>query len=444
MTTAPPLPITHRSVLTVAVPIMLANVTEPLIGVVNTAIIGRLPDPYYIGAISVGALIFSFMFWGFGFLRLSTGGLSAQATGAKDYPELVNVFWRALSIALVAGVIMILASPFIGKYALDLIGGSKDIRVHAETYFTYRIWSAPAALSNFCILGWFVGQGRSTIAFITQVFLNLTNMLLSAMFVLSWGMSSDGVGLAAVIAEYAACAMGLGFVLKTMGKLGCKPSLSQIFDAAKFRQTLGANLDIMIRTVCLLFAFAWFTARGARSGDLFIAANAVLFNFFEVAAYLIDGFSYASEALVGQSIGAKSRERFQRAILLTTQWAMVVGLMCSLIIWFGGPAFISLMTVNPDIQNTARTYLAWTALTPFLGALCFQFDGIFTGAMATKEMRNMMTLSLLVYLGAWYVLEPIYGNHGLWAALCIFFIVRGLTFAARMPALTKRAFAPQL
>jgi MATE family multidrug resistance protein len=435
------LPINNRSVLTVAVPIMLSNVTEPMIGVVNTAIIGQLPDPYYIGAIAVGALIFSFIFWGFGFLRLSTGGLSAQAVGAGDSVELTAVLWRALAIAAVAGLFLIAVSPLIEDLSFGLIGGSPEVRAQGEIYFHYRIWSAPFALANFCILGWFIGQGRATIAFAVQIFLNLTNMGLGALFVLSLGMTADGVGLSALIAEFAAAMLGGLLVLQRLRKIEAKATWKQIWDRSKVVRTLGANGDIMIRTLCLVFAFAWFTSRSARAGDVIIAANAVLLNFFEVAAYLIDGFAYASEALVGQSIGAKNRARFEKAIRLTTLWALVVGALCSAIIWFAGPWLIDLMTVNPEVRETARHYLFWTSLTPLLGTICFQFDGIFTGAMATREMRNMMVLSLVIYLASWWFLERNFGNHGLWAALCVFFIARGITYAMRMPALARVAFS---
>ena len=202
---------------------------------------------------------------------------------------------------------------------------------------------------------------------------------------------------------------------------------------------LGAAMPYFIRGH--VDAFAWFAARGARAGDVTIAANAVLLHFFEVAAYLIDGFAYASEALVGQSVGAKNRARFNRAIRLTTLWALVVGTICSAIIWFAGPWFIDLMTVNPEVRETARHYLFWAALTPLLGTICFQFDGIFTGAMATRDMRNMMVLSLMIYLASWWVLERNFGNHGLWAALSVFFIARGVTYAMRMPALSQVAFS---
>ena len=201
------------------------------------------------------------------------------------------------------------------------------------------------------------------------------------------------------------------------------------------------NGDVMIRTLCLVFAFTWFTARGARAGDVVIAANAVLINLFEVSAYLIDGFAYASEALVGQSVGAKNRQRFRAAVWLTSVWAMVVGIVCSLIVWFAGPAIIDAMSVNPEVRETARVYLPWAAISPLLGVIAFQFDGIFTGAMATKDMRNMMIVSLAIFMAAWWLLEARFGNHGLWAALNIFFVARGLTFAMRMPALERRAFA---
>lgn len=432
--------VTHRSVLTVAVPIMLSNVSEPLIGVVNTAVIGQLKEPYYIGAIAVGALIFSFIFWGFGFLRMSTGGLSAQALGAGDRTELVAVLIRALMIGLAAGIGLVVLSPFIRDAAFDLVGGSPEIRAHGETYFNYRIFAAPAALSNYCVMGWFIGQSRAKLAFVVQLFLNLTNMALSALLVLGLGMTSDGVGLAALIAEWSAVTLALVLAAMILRGMGAHISWPRILDPVRLKRTLLMNGDVMIRTLCLVFAFTFFTARGARAGDVVIAANAVLLNLFEVSAYLIDGFAYASEALVGQSVGARNRQRFRAAVWLTSVWAMVLGVICSLIIWFFGPALIDLMTLSPEVRETARTYLPWVAVSPVLGVICFQFDGIFTGAMATKDMRNMMIVSLGVFLLAWWMLEGRYGNHGLWAALNIFFIARGITFATRLPSLERRAF----
>jgi multidrug resistance protein, MATE family len=440
MTPPAAVPITHRSVLKIAVPIMLSNVSEPLIGVVNTAVIGRLPDPYYIGAIAVGALIFSFIFWGFGFLRLSTGGLSAQAVGAGDRQELVAVLARSLMIAAAAGLALILLAPFIRAAAFGLIGGSPDVRAHGEAYFNWRIWSAPFAFANYCVMGWFIGQAKARLTFLVQLFLNLTNMALSALFVLGLGMTSDGVGLAALLAEISAALLALGLALRELGGMAAHVDRARILDRRALARTIAMNGDVMIRTLCLVFAFGFFTARGVRAGDMIVAANAVLMNFFEVAAYMIDGFAYASEALVGQSVGARNRERFRAAVRLTSLWALVAGAVFSAVIWVFGPPLIDLLTVSPAVRETARHYLGWAALAPFLGTICFQFDGIFTGAMATRDMRNMMIVSLAVFLAAWALLESPFGNHGLWAALDIFFVARGLTFAARMPAIERRAF----
>lgn len=434
------LPITHRSVLGIAVPIMLSNVSEPLIGVVNTGVVGQLADPYYIGAIAIGALIFSFIFWGFGFLRLSTGGLSAQATGAGDTAELVAVLARALMIAAAAGLGLILFSPLIREVGFNLIGGSAEVRQQGETYFNWRIWSAPFALANYCVMGWFIGQAKARLTFLVQLFLNITNMALSALFVLKFDMTADGVGLAALLAEASAATLALGLAVIHVRRMSGHIDRALIFNGKQFARTMAMNGDVMIRTMCLVFAFSWFTSRGARAGDVIVASNAVLMNFFQVAAYLIDGFAYASEALVGQSVGARNRGRFRAAIRLTSVWALVSGAILSLIIWFMGPAFIDLLSVNPEVRETAGRYLGWAALAPFLGTICFQFDGIFTGALATRDMRNMMIVSLAIFLGAWALLEKPFGNDGLWAALNIFFVARGLTFASRMPSIEKRAF----
>ena len=420
---------------------MLSNVSEPMIGVVNTAVIGRLPEPYYIGAVSLASVIFAFIFWGFGFLRLSTGGLSAQAVGKQDAQEAVSVLIRALMIALAAGVALLLLSPLIREFAFDFMGGSAEVRLHGEIYFNWRIWSAPFALTNYCFLGWFIGQSRAGLAFVVQLFLNLTNMALSVLFVLGLGMTSDGVGLAALLAEIAAAVLGGVIALFVLRRMPARIEWPHVLDRRKLTATLAMNGDVMIRTVCLLFAFSWFASRGAKAGDVTLAANVVLLHFFDVSAYLIDGFAFASEALVGQAVGAKNLNRFRAAVKLTTIWAMVTGIFCSAILWFLGPWLIDLMTVNPEVRGMARIYLPWLAMTPVLGVICFQFDGIFTGAMATKDIRNMMVVSLAIFMLAWWLLESRFGNHGLWAALNIFFVARGVTFASRMGGLERRAFA---
>jgi MATE family multidrug resistance protein len=432
--------INNRTVFAIALPIMLSNVTEPLIGVVNAAVVGQLPEAYYIGAITVGALIFNFIYWGFSFLRLGTGGLTAQAVGRGDGDELVAVLMRALLVAAAAGVALILLSPLIGRISFSLIEGSPELKHHAYTYFAIRVFSAPFALANYCLLGWFVGRARAQTAFVIQIALNIANMLLAILFVMGLGMTSDGVALAALIAEVAAAVLGLAIAYRHLRALGARFDTAVVFDRAKLMHTLVVNRDIMIRTICLVFAFSWFTLRGAKAGDVIVSANAVLFTFFTVAAYLIDGFAFASETLVGQAVGARNRQRFFDAIRLTSVWAAGVGLVTFAVIMVGGPWFIDAMAVNPEVRATAREYLFWAALAPLVGVASFQLDGIFTGATATADMRNMMVLSLIIYMIAWWFLEPAYGNTGLWMALIVFFLARGVTFASRMPALERAAF----
>jgi multidrug resistance protein, MATE family len=434
-------PVTHGTVLKIAVPIMLANVTEPLIGIVNTAVIGQLGSAHLIGGVAVGSLIFSFLFWGFGFLRLSTSGLAAQATGANDPKEVAAVFWRSILIAVTVGIALIALSPLLKPLSVSLMGGSADVQAAASTYFSYRIWAAPAALANFAILGWFFGQGRTVLTLVTQLVLNVSNMAMSAMLVLQFDFGIAGVGIAVLIAEYLGTTLGLLFVLMSLKRLGQPFDRAFVLQPGKMRALITANADMMIRTVCLLFALSWFTSRSARAGDTVVAANIVLLHMFEMAAFMIDGFAYAAEAMVGQAIGARAIDRYGKAISVSTLWTMAFGLVSCLTIWFFGPQFIDLMTTNQEVRDYARNYLFWAALTPLLGAACFLYDGIFTGAMATRDMRNMMILSLAIYLCAWFVLEPRYANHGLWVALCVFFIARSVSFAACLPAIKKRVFA---
>ena len=435
-------PVTHRSVLAIAVPIMLSNVTEPMIGLVNAAVIGQLPEPYYIGAITVGALIFNFIFWGFGFLRLGTGGLSAQAVGQGNRDELVAVLMRALMIALVVGLALIALSPLIGRFAFSVIEGSAEVESHAAIYFHIRVFSAPFALANFCLLGWFVGQGKARTAFLIQLTLNITNMVFSVIFVMGFAMTSDGVAFAALIAEATAAILGLAVAWRSLRAMGARFDPPAVFNRERLWRTLAINRDIMIRTVCLVFVFAFFTARGAKAGDVMVSSNAILMHFFDTAAFLIDGFAFATEALVGQAVGARNRARFEAAVRISSFWALGVGLLTFAIILFGGPVFIDAMAVNPDVRETARLYLFWAALAPLIAVACFQYDGIFTGATQTRDMRNMTVISVLIFFAAWAVLEPHYGNHGLWAAMIVFFVARGVTFASRMPALRRAAFGP--
>ncbi|PLX44466.1 MAG: MATE family efflux transporter [Hyphomicrobiales bacterium] len=436
-------PVGHRTVLAIALPIVLSNVSEPLISVVDTAIIGRLDAPHLIGAIALAGIVFAFIYWMFGFLRMGTTGLTAQAFGAGDGREVLAVLLRVIVIALTGGALLIVLQWPISLISFSLTEGSALVEGAAADYFAWRIWGAPAALLNFAILGWFIGLGKARIAFILQLTLNLTNIALDALFVLVFDMSVLGVALGTVIAELVAALAGAMFVLRELKGMPALPPLREVLALAAMKRMFGVNRDLMIRSVFLISAFAVFTSQGAKAGDVTLAANAVLFNFFLVIAYFLDGFAFAAEALAGRSIGARDRDAFGRAVFLSTYWAVWLSLIAGAIFWLAGTTMIDIMSVNEEVRASARSYLIWAALTPLTGIACFQLDGIFTGALRTGDMRNMMVLSFAAYIGLWALLTPLYGNHGLWLALNGFFVIRGLTLGARYPALVRASFGPK-
>ena len=417
---------------------IFSNVTTPLIGVVDTAVIGQLGAAHLIGAVAVGATIFTFFYWAFGFLRMGTTGLTAQASGAERNREVLATLYRALLVAGTAGVAIILLQWPIAEAAFALMGASPDVDKAARTYFAIRIWSAPAALANYALVGWFIGLGRAGMAFRLQLLLNLTNIGLDTLFVLGFGWGVAGVAAGTLIAETGAALVGLAVALHAAS--GLRIRLWRVFNAAKLRRMIAVNGDIMIRTLSLLFAFSFFTAQGARAGDLILAANAILMHFLSVSAYFLDGVAYATEALTGKAIGARNRVRFADAVRLSSIWAAVLSCALGSAFWLGGGWLIDVITLNEVIRDLARTYLSWAALAPVIGVACFQLDGIFIGATRTRDMRNMMLVSLMIYLLAWAALTPPLGNHGLWAALMTLFVARAMTLAAHLPALMRDAF----
>jgi len=430
----------HRDVLAIAIPIILANVTTPLIGIVDTAVLGQLGDPFYIGAVAFGGVIFSLVYWAFGFLRMGTTGLTAQARGAGDETEVAASLARALLIAAAGGLALVALQQPISLASFGLVGGSEAVETGAKEYFDIRIWGAPAALANYALFGWFIGRGEARIVLALTLLLNGINVVLDAFFVMGLEMGVAGVALGTLIAEVAAALVGLMLALRAIARAGVKLTPKQTLDRKQLIRVFNVNADIMIRTLCLVFAFAWFAAKSAEAGDLVLAANAVLINFLTFSSYLLDGFAFSAETLVGQAVGADRKPRFRQAVRLTSIWAVVLGGGLSLIYWFAGGFFIDFLTVNPEVRSLARAFLLWVALSPITGVACFQLDGIFIGATRTADMRNMMILSLGFYLAAWWALTPEYGNYGLWGALILFFIVRALTLGSRYPALERASF----
>ncbi len=429
-------PLTHREILSVAVPVMISNASTPLIGIVDTGVVGQIPDPVYIGAVAVGSLVFTFVFWAFGFLRMGTTGLTAQALGARDTDEISACLGRALLVAVAAGAALVLLQWPIRETAFALLSGSADVEGLAREYFDIRIWAAPATLTNYALLGWFIGLGRTDIGLVLQLILNLSNMALDALFVLGFGWDVQGVALGTLIAECLAATIGLVIAVRHLHGVGGHWSMARLFDTARLRRTLAVNGDIMLRSLALIAVFVWFMAQGAKQGDVILAANAVLMHFISVGAFFLDGLAFATEALVGRALGAAHRAGLKAAASMTTLWAAGVAVLLSVAFITFGTMFIDILMVDPAARQAARTYLLWAAGAPMLGVWAFQLDGIFIGATRTVDMRNAMLASLAIFFAAWWVLLP-FGNHGLWAALYVHYLARIGTLWFYYPGLVR-------
>lgn len=419
----------------IAWPIILSNLSTPLLGLVDTAVIGNLGDPALIGAIAVGAMIFSFIFWGFGFLRMGTTGLVAQANGAGDVKEVKATFYRATILAALIALILLLLQKPLAVAAFSLIEGSDAVESAALAYFTIRIWGAPFSLLHLAVLGYLLGQGKSTQILWLQLLLNGTNILLDIVFVVFLGWEVAGIAAATLIAEILAATFGLFLVLRhmrtTYGSSGVQ--WEQLKDIPALIRMLNVNRDIMIRTLCLIFAFAWFTNEGAKAGDVLLATNAILMQFVSFSAFFLDGYALAAESLIGVAVGARNEEQYSMTLRYICELGFANSLLLSGIFCVGGPAVIDLLTNVPDVREASRDYLIWAVAAPVVSLWCYLLDGVFIGATCTREMRNAMIVSLLAFLAGWYLLQGPFGNHGLWMSLQLYFIARALSLTWYLP-----------
>lgn len=437
---ARPSPIGHRTVLAIAIPMTLAHLSTPLVGIVDGALIGWTGDAAMMGGIAVGALAFDILFSFFSFLRMGTTGLAAQAFGAGDKTEQRAVLARALMAAVVLGAgLVVCAVPLCWAF-VTAIGASPAVNTAFAGYFMVRILAAPLTLLNYSVLGWVVGIGRAGIGLALQLLLNGVNMAAGVALVWGLGLGTAGAGGAAVAAEAVAAVAGL-VVVVVLTRGGAWPAWARLAERRAVVATFAVNRDIMIRSVALTAALGFFTAQGARHGDVVLAANAVLFNLVLAGSYFLDGLATAAEQLAGRAIGARQPDDFRRAVSLSVGWGFFMAGVLTAIFALGGPTLIDLMTASPEVREMARHYLFWVLLAPAFGVLAFELDGVFIGATWSSTMRDMMLVSLAGYFALWAVLAPMFGNHGLWAALIGFFGLRGLTLAACLPRRLKRAFA---
>ena len=431
----------NRRVWQLTGPIMFANLSVPLLGAVDTAVMGHLPEAFYLGAVAVGATIVHFIFWGFGFLRMGTAGLAAQAYGARNGLEIRVVLARAGLLGVGLGALLLLLQWPIARIGLALFEASDQVEDLAETYFFIRIWSAPAVFVNYAIVGWFIGVQNTRAVMILQVFMNGLNIILDLWFVLGLEWDVAGVAAATVIAEFTALALGVLMVRRELRRIPGSWQGMNLRDADKIRQLVAVNRDIFIRTACLMFAFAFFTARGAKLGDNTLAANAVLLQFQQFLSFGLDGFAHAAEALVGGAVGARDRRTLRLAVKICGLWAAIIAAAYTLVYAIGGPVIIGWLTDLEAVRALSGEFLIWVIISPIISVWSFTLDGVFIGATRTAEMRNGMIISLAIYLAAVFALQPVLGNHGLWLAFTIFMAARAVTLAVVYPNV-ERAAAP--
>lgn len=431
--------VTNRSVLAIAVPMTLAYLTTPLLGLVDTAVVGQLGDAALLGGLAAGSLVFDVAFTTFNFLRSGTTGLVAQAFGRGDELEEQAVFWRAVLIAVVAGIVLAALAPLFAIAGQKFMGAEARVSEAMSVYIRIRLLAAPFSLINYAILGYVLGRGEGGLGLMLQLVLNGINIALCFLLGLKLGWGVAGVAWATVIGEFLAMLLGLAIVVRRFWKAPRLPR-HRILDVLAFLHMLSLNRDIMIRSFSLLAAFALFTRQGAQFGTVTLAANAVLMNFFLVAGYFLDGFATAAEQLVGRAIGARAPTPFRQAVRLTLFWGFGLAGVATLVLLLGGTDLVAVITTSQEVRAIADIYLPWAAFTALSGVLAFQMDGVFIGATWSSDMRNMMLLSFLAFSAALLTLAPAFGNHGLWASLHVFLLVRGFSLLAILRLRLRTAF----
>lgn len=405
---------------------MLSNVSVPLLGMVDTGVVGHLESAVYLGAVAVGATIFGFLYNGVNFLRMGTTGIAAQRYGARDYDGLRVSLGQALVVALLIAFTLVLLQVPIARLAMSLIGAEPDVEIFALEYFSIRIWSAPATLANYVLIGWFLGLQNARVPLLIFLTINITNVILDLVFVLGLGMKVDGVALASVIAEYTALLVGLLFAARELRRHEGHWPMAQLLDVRAYSAYFAVNAHLFVRTMALTFTFFFVTAQGARLGGVILAANAVLMNIQLLTSMALDGFAHAAEALVGKAVGQKNREALEQSVRLALKWSLYFAVAFCLFYLLAGPLIIRMLTDLSDVRETALVYLPWLIVSPIVSVWSFLYDGVYVGATRAREMRNIMLVSSFgIFLPAWFLLQG-YGNHGLWLAFMLFLASRGI------------------
>lgn len=425
----------HRNYLALAIPLTLSTVTTPLLGAVDTAVVGQLPDPAYIGGVAIGTVIFNTLYWLFGFLRIGTSGFAAQANGADDKLQGTLAFIRPLIIALVVGIGFIVFQKPIEYIALSLLHPAEDVAELASGYFGIRIWGVPFTLINYVIMGWLIGMSRIKISVLIQIFMNLLNIVLDVVFVFGFGWGVSGVAAATLLAEVIACILGLWIIWRGTSYHFQVPSIKMLADGSSVKKMMAVNQDLFIRTICLLAVFNLFTYKSADFGTETLAANAVLLQIHYLMAYFFDGLSNASSIFSGKAIGSKDRKLFQRNLELSFQWAFYSSVMLLMLYWIFKESVFSFFTSIPEVIRLGYIYGDWLLFFPLVSSFGIVLYGVFTGATETVPIRNSMLLSLIVFLIAMAAGVPYLENHGVWLAFILFSLGRSVFLILYVPKL---------
>ncbi len=433
----------YRRVFLLAVPLILSNLTQPLLSTVDTVLSGHLPGAAALGGVAMGGILFNGIFWTFGFLRMATTGLVAQAHGARDEAILRLHFWRGmLSAAAIGALIVLVRGPLIAA-SLSLLGASAAVHQNALVYCDIRIWSAPAALANYVVLGFLLGRQHARMALALQAAVNVVNVAVALALVvwLHWGVA--GIAAATFSADWAGLLVGL-ILIRIAWPRGAHRRITwrAIADGPSWRHLFSLNRDLFLRTLSLVAAYGWFTRTGARAGDATLAANALLLNLHWIATYALDGFANATEALVGEAVGAQRVNDYRAVLKASTVSAGAVAAALSLLYVFAGSSLVGLFTNQAAVRVTALRYLPWAMALPLVSVWGYQMDGVFIGATRAPELRDSMVIAFLGYLGLAIVLGHAMGNNGLWCAFCCFMLLRGSLLAARLPRIEKAHFKP--
>lgn len=425
----------NRQILRLAIPNIISNLSVPLLGAIDTAVVGRLEHVYYLGAIAVGSIIFDFIFWGFGFLRMGTTGLVAQAYGAQEDRKTRIILFRVLLVAAASSLLILLIQYPLIEVSLYLVNASPEVEEYTRLYYHIRIFAAPATLALFGLNGWFLGMQNSTYPMIVTIFLNLVNIVLNLIFVFRFNMTVDGVATGSLVASFVALGLAFSLYKKKYGGVKLNIKWDELTETEELKKFFSVNRDIVIRTLGLIFSYAFFTAKSAAMGDVVLAANTILLQLWYISSYGTDGFAYAAESLVGRFKGAKDDDNLKKAVTANMLWGLGLGLLGTITYAFFDAEIISLFTNKENVIAVAMSVVIWLIAAPVVNSVCFIWDGVYIGATATGAMRNSVLIAtVLVFIPVYFISEPFAGIHALWMAMTAFMVARGVVLSIYAPS----------